>query len=259
MPDETVLWRYTDLAKFIWTIANQKLYLTRADCLGDAFEGSVPQAYHQAQMDGLARAAFDSPEGWIHLPKPRVLFAEFREALEKEIAPHISAHRIAYLRSSHVSCWRHGHESEAMWRLYCGPRDGIAMITTWAKLKASLSDRSTRLGRVRYIDYAADTLPTQNALEPIMHKRIAFEHEQEVRVVRWLKRETRIVIPPEREPSQPEGIMMDWDAASTLERVLVSPYASDWYCTVVQDVVSKYSPPLAGCVAQSELRADPIP
>lgn len=36
LPDDTELWRYTDLPKFLWVLTKKALYLSRGDLLGDA-------------------------------------------------------------------------------------------------------------------------------------------------------------------------------------------------------------------------------
>ena len=41
--DSVRIWRYLDLAKFIWLLEKQQLYLSRLDSLNDPFEGSTPQ------------------------------------------------------------------------------------------------------------------------------------------------------------------------------------------------------------------------
>lgn len=193
LPDDTVLWHYSDLPKFLWVLTKKALYLSRGDLLGDAFEGSVPMRYHEqflsAMVMGQQAQEADSVPGRVR--------QQDTAAIERGVAAQFRAHRLAFLRSAYFSCWRQGCESEAMWRLYCGPHEGVATVTTFGKLKASLTDPAARLGAVRYLDYSRETLPSDNWLEPIMHKRIAFQHEQEVRVVRWRMDEVKTVMPPE--------------------------------------------------------------
>jgi hypothetical protein len=38
------IWRYLDIPKFFWLLEKQSLYFSRADLLGDPFEGSIPSA-----------------------------------------------------------------------------------------------------------------------------------------------------------------------------------------------------------------------
>ena len=47
--------------------------------------------------------------------------------------------RRAKTRSTYACCWAAGHESEALWRLYCKPPEGVAMRTTLEKLETSVA------------------------------------------------------------------------------------------------------------------------
>lgn len=52
-----------------------------------------------------------------------------------------------------ASCWRASDdESEAMWQRYCPSGQGVAIQTTYAKLRDSLPDH-THIGLVSYIDH----------------------------------------------------------------------------------------------------------
>lgn len=242
-----MLWRYTDLPKFLSVLTKKALYLSRGDLLGDAFEGSVPLRYHRQFLSVIVREMqaqeADSMPGRVR--------QEDTAAIERWVAEKFRAHRLAFLCSEYFSCWRQGCESEAMWRLYCGPHEGVAMVTTFGKLKDSLTDPAARLGAVRYVDYSRDTLPSYNWLEPITHKRIAFQHEQEVRVVRWRKKEVGGHLgPPGRE--------MSWDIEKVLDHIVISPYAPEWHLDVVHEVLAKFAPALMERLSWSELRADPV-
>jgi hypothetical protein len=126
------------------------------------------------------------------------------------------------------------------------------MVTTFGKLKASLTDPAARLGAVRYLeDYRRDTLPSDNPFEPIMHKRIAFEHEHEVRVVQVMPLEAGGRLGP-------PGLEMPWNVETVLDRIVVSPYAPEWYLDVVREVRAKFAPALVKRLSWSDLRANPM-
>jgi hypothetical protein len=240
------IWRYTDLAKFLWTLSKRALYLCRADMLPDKFEGSAPVKQH----DQLVQAAqtFAASKGWQPFDDAELL---------RQLLPQHRRYRLALNRSMHVNCWRYGDESEAMWRLYCGPREGVAMVTSFGRLNDSISDPAVRLAAVRYIDYSKEVFPDANWLQAITHKRKAFAHEQEVRVVRWRLNEWQQQL-AENAPDVPAGMEMSWDAGEALESVVVSPYADQWYLDMVRAVVQRLQPELSSKIVWSDLRADPI-
>ncbi|MFN8224152.1 MAG: hypothetical protein U0R50_13000 [Gaiellales bacterium] len=47
-PDDTVVWRYIDLAKLISLLDHRALYFARADTLGDPHEGALPAPTSEA-------------------------------------------------------------------------------------------------------------------------------------------------------------------------------------------------------------------
>ena len=119
------VWRYLDLARLISLLMSKQFLLTRVDKFADDFEGSVTRGVY---------------ETWQKSPKNAAIMAKMRPELKRQI---------------YASCWRaDDDESEAMWRLYCGDREGVALCTTYAKLDKSLSDyKGLWLGEVSYVDY----------------------------------------------------------------------------------------------------------
>ena len=115
---------------------------------------------------------------------------------------------------------------------------------------------------MRYLDYSKDRLGTTAGwLDPMTAKRHAFEHEREVRLVRWQMADTLAQLSTNAllQPKPPlvRGYTMSWDAERALIGVVVSPYAPEWYRDAVQSVAAKFAPVLADRIAWSELRADP--
>src|SRR5687768_1706300 len=60
-PDDpnTVLWRYWDLPKFLNLLSTRQLWFSRADLLGDRFEGSYSAATIEHRKKKAARDAAD--------------------------------------------------------------------------------------------------------------------------------------------------------------------------------------------------------
>jgi hypothetical protein len=252
------VWRYLTLPKFLSLVTERALPLVRADKLGDAFEGSVPKGYGQEVLRIFAEDAKRILRELVEKGEwPREANTE---EMEQQLAPQIKVRRLAYVRGSHISCWRWGNESEAMWRLYCGPEAGVAIVTSYQTLKRSLTpDPATRAGLVNYIDFESESLPSLNFMHPLMHKRAAFAHEQEVRVVRFLEAEVRELMIPEPQKLPPVlRFVRPWNPEDVLERVVVSPYAADWYFETIRSVLCSVSPALGSKLTWSTLRADPV-
>lgn len=224
------VWHYLDLAKFIWLLDNQKLHLSRLDLLNDPHEGSTPRFL--ASLRDQEMHDRDSE-------KTAVLIQDLNRQNRK---------------SMYVNCWRIGNaESEAMWRLYCPGDSGVAIQTTYSKLVRSIeSDPYCYIGRVTYIDYESEAFPTNNMFYPVMHKRISFEHEGEVRIVKHL-----IDYASVPGPSGPAGITVDWPPETSLDEIYVNPYAPDYYYDVVQAVIRRLMPILENRVQWSKMRTAP--
>src|SRR4051794_33087869 len=87
------LWRYLDLAKYVSLISSATVWFSRADLLGDPFEGSMSEA------NGRLR-----PEVYADSEIPPEAFELFAAARRES------------LRRTYVSCWHKGEwESAAMW------------------------------------------------------------------------------------------------------------------------------------------------
>ena len=219
------VWRYLDLPRLIWMLSTGALAFTRIDTLEDPFEGSVPAPVY---------------EQW-----------------KEKNSELVTRARAGLRRQAFVSCWHANNvESEAMWRLYCGSHDGIALQTTYEKLDASLQ-KGVFLGLVNYRDYECDTEAPGDALALLMRKRQAFEHEHEVRALIWPAVTPPGLLPKDLRPDE-TVINVPWDADRFLEHIYVSPYAEEWYRDVVAAVIKNFAPALDNRLTWSHMRGVPV-
>ena len=219
------VWRYLDLPRFIWMLSSKALAFARVDSLEDPFEGSVPPAVYEEWKSRHAE-----------------LVATARRGLRNQ---------------AFVSCWHANNtESEAMWRLYCGSHDGIALQTTYEKLDASLP-HSIFLGQITYLDYECDTEPPRDTLALLMRKRQAFEHEHEIRALIWPPVCPPGLLPPNLDEDV-RVVNVPWRARDFLDGIYVSPYAEEWYRDVVVSVIEKFAPELVDRVTWSHMRGVPL-
>ena len=111
------------------------------------------------------------------------------------------------------------------------------------------------IGEVNYIDYYTGEFPEHNVLYRIMHKRLSFAHERELRAIFW-----EIDGTPEAQPHKskigPSGLTIEVELSSLIERIYVNPTAAPWFAKLVEDVTAKcgFSFP----VAQSALSTAPL-
>lgn len=259
------VWRYLDLAKFTWLLEKQKLYFSRVDLLDDLHEGSLPKLvsanYEQELMDAIHQSRLRSFGNDLESKEYQIEMARHIEILakmhpEQEIKQQMHKRHEQNRKLFYVNCWYLGNqESEAMWRLYCPNDNGVAIQTSYRRLVNSIEhDPELFVGRVTYVDYDHHEFPTDNILYPVMHKRISFAHEQEVRLVK--------ISGPENEGLPNEfshsGISIDWQVGPVIEAIYVDPYAPQYFFEAVSAIVQHLAPNMLERVRWSNMRALPI-
>ena len=210
-PPEALLWRYMDFTKFVSLLHTHALFFARADKLGDPFEGAL------AELNML----------------PQVKQALF-PGIEPENIDSIYDHLCRLRETTLVNCWYESDvESDAMWRLAIHTPTSIAVSTDFESLSSSLTCQDmVFIGRVTYVDYDAQVIPTDNVLYPFFHKRRGFEHEREVRAI--VIDFTATTEPPE------VGAYFEVDLSTLVTEIIVAPYADDWFVELVRSVAAKY-------------------
>jgi hypothetical protein len=164
-----VIWRYMAIEKFEWLVAERRLFMARADLLGDDHEGTTPPA-ELAMWRALAEQATDEAQ---------------RRIIEHNSAE-LSEYAQVFRQHFYVSCWHMApDENVAMWERYVKTPDSVAIKTSYSTLRGQLQRMIVELGVVRYIDYERQPLPSENMLQRITHKRHFFADEREVRAVVW--------------------------------------------------------------------------
>jgi hypothetical protein len=94
-----------------------------------------------------------------------------------------------------------------------------------------------------------------------MHKRMGFQHEREVRLLRFdsdhyqkrLPDGQTGELPNPMPPTLDDYLYLDWDPGSVIERITISPYADTDYESVVRDAIKWADPAFAGKIEQSIL------
>lgn len=229
------LWRYMDIAQYLALIQTEHLHFTRGDQFDDPFEGSYP-------IKNLNDFEFESDNGRK---------SEYAKNMRKNIA---------------ISCWHKSeHESDAMWRLYTPPGQGIVVTTTVPKLTREL-DSHGYVTPVKYIDFITEKADIYTPAFTFEYKRKAFTHEQEVRAIINNMMDGRNPIMdgpvvcgqlPNPKGMPPEDQLVEVDLVDLIDDVLVSPDSEPWFLQVVQRV-TKPSRLKNLDVKPSRLSTDPV-
>lgn len=183
--DNAILWRYMSFEKYKSLLTDQALFFCRADKFADPYECSIPKKEFDYR---LSEAKFKSEER---------MFGRFDSKFDLDLAKKKSegiSHTHKKIRSATtVNCWHiNNNESDAMWQLYLKDNEGIAVKTNKEKLFAAVQGvkENISISKVRYINYESDIwyhaqdfpVDSYNFLTPLIHKRIEFAHEKELRL-----------------------------------------------------------------------------
>jgi hypothetical protein len=249
------VWRHLSLDAVVQTIRDRKLRLTRLDTFRDVFEGSVPKQQIEDQLPLFAGANFTRmmmTQVAAHYPGMQV-----PTLVSEDSWTRMTRLRRAKTRSVHASCWASGHESEALWRLYCGedggPGLGVALRSTLARLEAAVSSHDLFVSPVVYRPYHLGPAFTHE-LDSFFHKRQGFWAESEVRVLKVDDAQYGglIQVPP-AVPELPIHLHLDVVPSDLIEEIVLSPYADEAYEAHARAAIAAADPAVSNRVILSVL------
>ena len=197
------IWRYMDYTKFMSLVMDRNLYFIPADLLGDPYEGSLPKLAVRERDDKSSDADL-----------ARTIQMNIRKAIT-------------------VSCWHmNDSESTAMWQLYSEMNKGIAIQSTYKRLRKCLAPFSpeVRLAVVKYIDYDTESFDYQDPWMPFIHKRKAFSHERELRAIA-IQPERIEAIRRQEAPFEYGKLIRDRypvNLSDLIETIYVAPNSAPW-------------------------------
>ncbi|MCG7337163.1 DUF2971 domain-containing protein [Sporosarcina sp. ACRSM] len=233
------LWRYMDFAKLVSLINNHSLYLCRSDMFKDIFEGKIIGFKVDDMRESLERIA--SNEYIFEDETIKFEGKDKQDLLEKaeEFTEQIYSDSEYQRKNTFINCWHlNEYESAAMWDLYLKSDEGVAIQTTFDRLKNSINgcEQEIYIGKVNYIDFTRESNFFGNVFEPFFSKRISFAHEQEVRLLYAGHHDAK--------PLKDEdiyGVNIKVDLSELVESIYVSPDASQWFVEIVEAVIKKFN------------------
>jgi hypothetical protein len=225
------LWRYMSLSKFLWLIQNKKLWFSRADKLNDPWELALAgdQLDHVILRRPIQPMAGSVPEEPV-LERARRINRQWRE-------------------TTFISCWSSSdHESYALWKIFCGSSDGVAIRCPTYNLTRLVP--GLHWYAVTYDEPGTEIVtPTPTALAT--RKRLMFKYEQEVRAIITDNRMEHSITRYEF------GCTCDFDPERLISSVAVHPEADSTLMDAVVRAVGDYAQKLSGKVAWSAMRESP--
>lgn len=152
-----------------------------------------------------------------------------------------------------VNSWHmNKYESAAMWDLYASRNAGIAIQSTYERLKKSLKDTAdVQIGVINYMDYVNDDMPP-GIYSKFFIKRNSFKHENELRAAIFLSytdiyRPGKIVKKKDYttrsyifKKKKAQGRYIDVELDTLIEKIYISPLSQPWFKDTVISVAQKY-------------------
>lgn len=227
--EDAKLWRYMDFAKLVSLLSNQSLYLCKSEEFRDVFEG---------RLFGLEKVK-------KFLERQQIIIGEGeRMEISYDDYSKVRHDSADFARENvFINCWHlNEEESAAMWDLYVKSGEGIAVQTTFGRIKQSLSccEKDIYIGKVEYIDHKNDENHIGDYIHPFFTKRLSFKHEEEVRVVYSALADKYFWNDINQYEDIP-GININVDLTKLIERIYVSPDAPSWFVDVVRAVLGKFN------------------
>ncbi|MCM2985596.1 DUF2971 domain-containing protein [Bacillus safensis] len=242
------VWKFVDLGKLNSLLMSKAMYFSKPNKFEDPLEGSYSNwEVEQYKDDGELLAS-----------------REYMKKIQEFAA---------------ISCWHmNRHESAAMWDLYLGGHDGVAIKTNCNDLINSINDLRYRVffGKLQYIDFKKE-MTSRNIYDTLFYKRKSFSHENELRLMIIASRVDaqyleglfeRECVPSEKwyekikelerksyEFSCPNGNLVSCELNRLIQKIYVSPRSSKEIVKKVKEMVSK-SGLTPNKVIQSDLYSD---
>lgn len=228
--DSSVLWRYQDLPRYLDLLLKKQLFFCRIDKYEDPFEGR----YNKKTAKDFLKKDEKAEPSEKEKGEPELVEEDVREMNERlyEKRTFVTAN------SWHVN----SSENFAMWKIYAKGHYGIALQTTYERLKESfgVTKKPIHIGKVRYYDESIDLLPyNKNSLTPFLTKRHIYEYENEVRCCYLIDEDGADTFNWEEQDNL-NGIFIPVDLDIMIEKIYISPYSPGWIKDIVEGINKKF-------------------
>lgn len=223
-PNDKV-WRYLPFSRFIWLVQNQKLWLSRTDLLEDPWELAVTgqEISYLAVRRPISELGV---QGETFLERTKRVLETWRT-------------------TTFINCWcARQEESHALWRVFCGKNEGVAIQSTWQKLQDTA--QNLRVVPVDYTGYDQKIRPPQQE-QIAIRKRRMFDYEHEVRIIARSESPNPTLVKGEF------GLQLPFDAATFIESIVVHPESDASFFEVVVGIVDAHIPALKDRIARSAM------
>ncbi|SJN51604.1 hypothetical protein FM120_31505 [Sphingobacterium faecium PCAi_F2.5] len=213
--DDTIVWKYMDLFKFLDLISTKKLFMLKNTEFID-------------KRDGKDNNTIDS---YKENSNPQL-----HRFLEKNYESNIDLNdRVRGI--TFVNCWHiNEYESSVMWDSYSNSNGGIAIRTTIGRIKKSITDeREVFISKVNY-----SNLPPRigNIFFPIIQKSVIYRDERELRLF-------HSDLPNLHNGVKEKFIKIDVNVDELIDEVYFHPLTPEWVVQSLNNIILNINSNLA--------------
>jgi hypothetical protein len=217
--DDTIVWKYLDLSKFLDMLLSKKLFMSRSDKFEDQYEGT----FSEPTFEEIKKIAANNPK-----------FLDYYKLHREKVV---------------ISSWHiNEYESFAMWQIFTKNNEGLAIQSTIGRLKKAMEVEKKyqqNIGAVKYIDYKKEYIPFEDTFFPFLFKRKSFQYEREVRIISDTSG-SRVSIN--------DGLKVDVNIDQLIAKIYIHPKSENWYKNLVIELMQKLDFDIA--IEKSDLESD---
>ena len=241
--DDTAIWRYMDLPKFVSMLATGGLWFTKAaKLLDDPYEGFCKSEHREFPPDEVRSRDHDPTD----VKEPLEISVERMVAELSYISAEVCRNARDHL---YVNSWCLASESMAMWQIYGSLAHGVAVKSSVGQYQRAarfeVPSSQYLLGRVEYHsdlessadirrDFSRGSIPMgsglwNHVLTLGFHKRSCYGYENEWRAA--LYQDSRPEVP---------GVHIAFDLEQLISGVYVAPRAEEFFFDAVSSIMDKF-------------------
>lgn len=217
----SILWRYQDLPRYLDLLLRSALFFNRADKFEDPFEGK----FNKLSREAVLEAAGDGG----NVMEEQRLEELLREVSEKRV-------------TVTVNPWHENQdENYAMWNIYARGSYGLAIQSTYERLKQAFacSDKPVNIGKVIYYNEQREHIPLNSSFSPLLWKRKIYQYEREVRCCTLIS-DTEDDHFNWQSQDEYSGVFVPVDLQVLIERIYISPYSPGWFRDLIARVNEQF-------------------
>jgi len=235
--EDTPLWRYMSLDKFMDVLVNQRLFFANMDSFPDRSEGLLSEAAKRRMLEQIKEKNYSEHDQSIKLD--------------------IEVHRYNSMKGlTLVNCWSADKEENyALWKIYLeGGKAGVAIRTTLKQIKESIEGVHQDFPEdihVSIVKYDHGDSVSSNRFDLVASKKSSYSYEKELRLIifNYPRSEGGTKTPYKLSV----GRYVNVDTSVLVDGLYLSPFAGNWFHSSFPLLLKQHFPLMFERIKQSSI------